>query len=130
MGGWRVQGRSDSQAEQLMADALAVQDAGAFAIVLEMVPGELATELTAVLGIPTIGIGAGVDCDGQVLVCNDLLGFDLSFSPRFVKRFAELQEPMIGAIQSYVDEVRSGTFPADEHTFHREKKARKVTRLY
>jgi len=130
LGGWRVQGRSDAQAEQLMSDALAVQAAGAFALVLEMVPAELAAEVTAALEIPTIGIGAGIDCSGQVLVCNDLLGFDTSFSPRFLKRYAELQDPMIAAIKDYVSEVREGTFPTDEHAFHRSKKARKITRLY
>ena len=130
MSGFRVQGRSESAGEQLMRDALAVQDAGAFCIVLEMVPAELAAEITAALAIPTIGIGAGVDCDGQVLVCNDLLGFDLRFQPRFVRRFAELENPMIAAVRAYADAVRSGEFPAEEHTFHRQGGARKVARLY
>ena len=113
-----------------MHDALAVQEAGAFSLVLEMVPAELAAEVTAALEIPTIGIGAGVDCSGQVLVCNDLLGFDMSFSPRFLKRYAELQDPMVQAISAYVAEVREGSFPTDAHSFHRTAKARKVTRLY
>jgi len=130
LGGWRVQGRSDAQAEQLMSDALSVQAAGAFALVLEMVPAELAAEVTAALEIPTIGIGAGVDCSGQVLVCNDLLGFDMAFSPKFLKRYAELQDPMVAAIQAYVAEVREGAFPGEEHSFHRKSAARKVTRLY
>ena len=130
LGGWRVQGRGDAAAEQLMTDALAVQDAGAFCLVLEMVPAELAAEVTTALEIPTIGIGAGVECSGQVLVCNDLLGFDTSFSPRFLKRYAELQDPMIAAIKDYVSEVRSGAFPTEAHAFHRSAKARKIARLY
>jgi 3-methyl-2-oxobutanoate hydroxymethyltransferase len=130
LGGFRVQGRGDEGAAQLLADALAVQDAGAFCVVLEMVPAELAAEVTAALHIPTIGIGAGADCDGQVLVCNDLLGFDTSFRPRFVKRFAELQDPMTEAVAAYVAEVRAGTFPGPEHAFHRKRGPRKVARLY
>lgn len=129
-GGWRVQGRSEAAARQLVADAVAVQEAGAFCVVLEMVPAELAAEVTARLHIPTIGIGAGPDCDGQVLVCNDLLGFDSSFKPRFVKRFAELEAPMVGAFRDYVAEVRDGSFPAEEHCFHREGRNAKIARLY
>ena len=130
LGGWRVQGRGDEAGEQLIQDAIAVQDAGAFALVLEMVPTELAAEVTAALRIPTIGIGAGADCDGQVLVCNDLLGFDMSFSPKFLKRYAELQNPMTDAVMRYVDEVRSGLFPAAEHSFHRTNPSKKIARLY
>ncbi len=121
LGGWRVQGRGDEGAEQLRRDCLAVQDAGAFSVVFEMVPGELAAELTDMLHIPTIGIGAGPHCDGQVLVCNDLLGLDTRFQPRFVKRFAELEQPMIDAVAHYVAEVKAGTFPAREHGFWRSK---------
>jgi len=130
IGGFRVQGRGDAGAEKLMADALAIQQAGAFCIVLEMVPAELAAEVTAALDIITIGIGAGVHCDGQVLVCNDLLGFDSSFKPRFVKRFAELEQPMVTAVGAYVDEVREGTFPAPENSFHRRKGPARVARIY
>jgi 3-methyl-2-oxobutanoate hydroxymethyltransferase len=130
LGGWRVQGRGEAAAEQLLEDAMAIQEAGAFSLVLEMVPAELASEVTAALEIPTIGIGAGQDCSGQVLVCNDLLGFDMSFSPRFLKRYAELQDPMVAAIKDYVSEVRRGVFPTDAHAFHRSAKARKITRLY
>jgi len=130
LGGWRVQGRSDAQAEQLIQDAMAVQEAGAFALVLEMVPAELAAEVTSALEIPTIGIGAGAHCSGQVLVCNDLLGFDMSFSPRFLKRYAELQDTMVEAISKYVSEVREGSFPTEDHSFHRSAKTRKVARLY
>ena len=130
LGGWRVQGRSDAAAEQLIQDALAIQDAGAFALVLEMVPAELAAEVTSALRIPTIGIGAGVGCDGQVLVCNDLLGLDMAFSPKFLKRYAELQGPITQAVSEYVSEVRAGTFPADEHSFHRKNPSKKIARLY
>ncbi len=130
MGGFRVQGRSEEGADQLMADALAVQAAGAFCVVLEMVPAELAAEITGALDIPTIGIGAGQHCDGQVLVCNDLLGMDTSFTPRFLKRYAELEGPMQKAFEDYVREVRDGSFPTDDHAFHRKKGPRKVTKIY
>ncbi len=130
LGGFKVQGRGEAAAEQLVRDAAAVQEAGAFCLVLEMVPAELAAEISAQLDIPTIGIGAGAGCDGQVLVCNDLLGLDARFHPRFVKRFAELQNPVIEAVRHYVDEVRQGAFPADEHSFHRARGPHRVARLY
>lgn len=129
LGGFRVQGQSEEAAERLIQDARAVQEAGAFAVVLELVPSELAAEVTAILDIPTIGIGAGPDCDGQVLVCNDLLGLDSRFRPRFVRRFAELEQPVVDAVRTYVGAVRDGSFPADEHVFHR-KGERKIARLY
>lgn len=129
MGGFKVQGRGDAAAAQLLDDALAVQEAGAFCIVLEMVPSELAAEVTARLDVPTIGIGAGPDCDGQVLVCNDLLGLDLRFAPRFVRRFAELEPEVTGAFERYVAAVRDGSFPTHAHSFHRSRKA-KLARLY
>jgi 3-methyl-2-oxobutanoate hydroxymethyltransferase len=121
LGGWRVQGRGDAGLSQLRKDCLAVQDAGAFSIVFEMVPGEVAAELTELLDIPTIGIGAGPYCDGQVLVCNDLLGFDTRFKPRFVKRFAELERPIVDGVTRYVAEVKAGSFPAREHGFWKRK---------
>ncbi|MCB9758283.1 MAG: 3-methyl-2-oxobutanoate hydroxymethyltransferase [Alphaproteobacteria bacterium] len=130
LGGWRVQGRGQEAAERLMRDALAIQEAGAFCVVLEMVPAELAAEVSAALGIPTIGIGAGPHCDGQVLVCNDLLGFDSGFKPRFVKRFAELEAPVVDAVRAYAEDVREGSFPAEEHSFHRRRGPRKVAKLY
>ena len=130
LGGFKVQGRSDAAAEQLMADARAVQEAGAFCVVLEMVPASLAAEVSAALQIPTVGIGAGVDCDGQVLVCNDLLGLDSGFKPRFVKRYAELEQPMIRAVKSYAREVKDGDFPTDDHAFHRKRGPRKVRKIY
>ena len=129
MGGFKVQGRGDAAAAQLIEDALAVQEAGAFCIVLEMVPSELAAEVTARLDVPTIGIGAGPDCDGQVLVCNDLLGLDLRFSPRFVRRFAELEPAVTSAFERYVEAVQDGSFPTPAHSFHRSRKA-KLARLY
>ncbi|MSQ01033.1 MAG: 3-methyl-2-oxobutanoate hydroxymethyltransferase [Myxococcales bacterium] len=116
-GGFKVQGRDAETAARIRDDALAVQDAGAFCIVLEMIPATLAAELTALLTIPTIGIGAGNDCDGQVLVCNDLLGLDERFKPRFVKRFADLAQAVAAAGSAYVAEVKAGTFPAAEHGF-------------
>jgi 3-methyl-2-oxobutanoate hydroxymethyltransferase len=130
LGGWKVQGRGAQAAEQLLQDALALQDAGAFALVLEMVPAELAAQVSAALEIPTIGIGAGVHCDGQVLVINDLLGFDLGFSPRFLKRYAELQPQMVQAVQSYVEEVRAGEFPTSAHSFHRRRVPAKLAKVY
>ncbi len=128
--GYRVQGRGEQAAEQLRRDALAVQEAGAFCLVLEMVPAELAAELTEELQIPTIGIGAGAGCDGQVLVCNDLLGLDSRFQPRFVKRFASLEAVVQGAVKDYVDEVRAGTFPTPEHAFHQREPRAKLARIY
>ncbi|HET9873494.1 MAG TPA: 3-methyl-2-oxobutanoate hydroxymethyltransferase [Propionibacteriaceae bacterium] len=116
LGGYKVQGRG-AGAEQLVADAHAVAEAGAFAIVFEMVPGELATRLTAELPIPTIGIGAGVGCDAQVLVWQDMAGLRTGPAPRFVKRYADLATTLTEAARAYLDDVRSGTFPAQEHTF-------------
>ena len=130
LGGFKVQGRSDAAAEQLLRDARAVAEAGAFCVVLEMVPAELAKMVTDELDIPTIGIGAGVDCDGQVLVCNDLLGFDSSFKPRFVKRFAELEQVMVGATADYVAEVKERSFPTEAHSFQRRRGPSKVTKIY
>lgn len=128
--GYRVQGRGAEAAERLIQDALAVQEAGAFCLVLEMVPAELAAEITARLEIPTIGIGAGAACDGQVLVCNDLLGLDSRFQPRFVKRFAHLEGTVLDAVRAYVDEVRQGSFPAEEHSFRQGEPRARLARLY
>ena len=117
LGGFKVQGRGDDAADKIVADALAIERAGAFAIVLEAVPPDVAARVTAELGIPTIGIGAGPACDGQVLVCTDLLGMLRGHSPKFAKRYAELGDAIVGAVRSYVDEVRSGAFPAPEHQY-------------
>lgn len=130
MGGFRVQGRSDEAAEQVIRDARAVEAAGAFCLVLEGIPQDVAAEITAQLGIPTIGIGAGPACDGQVLVCNDILGLDLSFAPRFVKRYARLEEQAVAAFQTFAQEVREGAFPGPEHSFHRRRGPAKVAKLY
>jgi 3-methyl-2-oxobutanoate hydroxymethyltransferase len=116
LGGYRVQGRGDA-AEQVLADAHAVQQAGAFAVVLEMVPAPVAKQITAELHIPTIGIGAGPDCDAQVLVWQDMAGLRTGKAPRFVKRYADLAGVLTGAVQRFADEVRAGEFPAGEHTF-------------
>lgn len=116
MGGYKVQGRKE-QAERIMEDALAVQNAGAFAVVLEGIPAKLAAEISAGLTIPTIGIGAGPACDGQVLVVHDILGLCEKYSPKFVKRYADLAPLISGAVKQYVDEVRSGDFPTEEHSF-------------
>lgn len=116
MGGYKVQGRNE-QADRIMDDALAVQNSGAFAIVLEGIPATLAAEITAELTIPTIGIGAGPDCDGQVLVIHDILGLCDKYSPKFVKRYADLGPIISEAVKKYIDEVRSGEFPTAEHSF-------------
>jgi 3-methyl-2-oxobutanoate hydroxymethyltransferase len=115
-GGYKVQGRNE-QADRIIDDAIAVQNSGAFAIVLECIPAALAAEITAELKIPTIGIGAGPDCDGQVLVIHDILGLCEKYSPKFVKRYAELGPIISEAVKNYLDEVRSGQFPTAEHSF-------------
>lgn len=117
MGGFRVQGRQDEQARQLMADALAVAEAGAFAMVLEGIPAGLAAEITAAVPIPTIGIGAGAGCDGQVLVIHDILGLCEKYSPKFVKRYADAAGLIRNAADDYVREVKAGAFPGPEHSF-------------
>jgi 3-methyl-2-oxobutanoate hydroxymethyltransferase len=129
IGGFKVQGRDQAAADRLLEDALAVQDAGAFCVVLEMVPEDVANRVTQALEVPTIGIGAGAGCDGQVLVCNDLLGMDLSFQPRFVKRYAQLEADILAAMRGYAADVRSGDFPAPEHSFRRRSSA-KLRRVY
>lgn len=116
LGGYKVQGRAD-QADHLLADAHAVAKAGAFAVVLEKVPATLADHITADIPIPTIGIGASPDCDGQILVVDDMLGLFTDFKPKFVKRFATLGDDGKTAIQSYANEVRARSFPGPEHTF-------------
>ena len=116
LGGYKVQGR-DAQADALLADAHAVADAGAFAVVLEKVPAVMADRITAGIAIPTIGIGASAGCDGQILVVDDMLGLFTAFKPKFVKRYAALGTDGEAAIAAYAAEVRARTFPADEHTF-------------
>ncbi|MBU3707099.1 MAG: 3-methyl-2-oxobutanoate hydroxymethyltransferase [Mycobacterium sp.] len=116
LGGFRVQGRGDSS-EQTIHDAIAVQEAGAFAVVLEMVPAELATQLTGKLTIPTIGIGAGPHCDAQVLVWQDMAGLTSGRTAKFVKRFADVGGELRRAATRYAEEVAGGTFPGEEHSF-------------
>lgn len=117
MGGFKVQGRSADAAARILEDAKILEDAGAFSMVVEAVPAELATEITRTLGIPTIGIGAGVNCDGQVLVLHDLLGLFERFLPKFAKRYVNLKEIGVNAIVEYKKEVEDGTFPGPEHSF-------------
>lgn len=116
-GGFKVQARDEKSAKTLRDDALRLQDAGAYAIVLEGIPAALATEVSQALEIPTIGIGAGHGCDGQVLVMHDLLGLDDTFKPKFVKRYAELAQPIRDAFDTYAQEVRARTFPTEAHAF-------------
>ncbi len=115
--GFRVQGRDKEAAEQLLEDALALQEAGAFMIVFEMVPADLAKRVTDALSIPTIGIGAGPHTSGQVLVIQDLLGMNADFKPRFVKRFARLEETIVDALNAFGEEVRHGEFPDEDHSY-------------
>jgi 3-methyl-2-oxobutanoate hydroxymethyltransferase len=126
MGGYVVQGRDEEQAKKILSDAIALEQAGCYALVLEGVPLELAREITERLTIPTIGIGAGVHCDGQVLVCYDLLGLNPDFKPKFVKRYADLYGTIRGATQTYLDEVRGQTFPDEAHSFGAAKPLRVV----
>ena len=118
MGGYKVQGRIEEQRRKIVDDALAVEEAGAFSLVLECIPVELAQEITERLEIPTIGIGAGVHCDGQVLVIHDLLGLLGEFRPKFVKRYVDLRTVISQAVGDYIKEIREKTFPTDEHSFH------------
>ncbi len=117
MGGFKVQGREEEQARRILADAKAVEDAGAFAVVLEGIPRNLAKAVTAALSIPTIGIGAGADCDGQVLVIHDILGLCDKYSPRFVKRYADISATISSGIEQYIKEVKAGDFPTTDHSF-------------
>ncbi len=117
LGGNRVQGKTEAGAQRLIEDALAIQEAGAFALVLECIPARLADMITAKVDIPTIGIGAGNGCDGQILVYQDMLGMFREYTPKFVKHFAELGDAMENAFRSYDSQVKAGTYPAPEHTF-------------
>jgi len=121
MGGFRVQGRTSDAALELLEDAQALEQAGAYALVLEGIPSAAAAAITRGVGIPTIGIGAGPDTDGQVLVCYDLLGMYRGLAPKFVRHFAELGDAVVQAARTYASEIRAGTFPAPEHTFAMER---------
>jgi 3-methyl-2-oxobutanoate hydroxymethyltransferase len=124
-GGFKVQGRGSDE-DRVLADARALDEAGAFAIVLEAIPPDVAARVTASVSVPTIGIGAGAACDGQVLVCTDLLGMARGHSPKFAKHFAELGDQIVGAVRAYVDEVQAGTFPAPEHAYKPNDPSRSV----
>ncbi|HEX5032836.1 MAG TPA: 3-methyl-2-oxobutanoate hydroxymethyltransferase [bacterium] len=121
MGGYKIQGRGKA-AKKVLRDAKAVADAGAYALVLEGITLELAKEITAAVPVPTIGIGSGRHCDGQVLVCYDLLGVFQDFSPKFVKHYADLKHVVGSAVETYISEVKSGKFPGPEHSFGEAKK--------
>ena len=118
MGGYRVQGKTERAAEQLQRDARAVEAAGAFAIVLEGIPRELAAEITKSVRIPTIGIGAGPDCDGQILVLHDLLGLTFQEPPKFARRYANIGEVISQAVREYCEDVQGGAFPSDAESYH------------
>jgi 3-methyl-2-oxobutanoate hydroxymethyltransferase len=118
LGGFRVQGKTADAADRLVRDALAVEAAGAFAVVLEAVPRDLAARITRELRIPTIGIGAGPDCDGQILVVNDLLGLTFTHTPKFARQYANVGEVISNALSDYCADVRSGTFPTDAESYH------------
>lgn len=130
MGGFKVQGREHGGAERLLEDALALQDAGAYILVLEGIPAEIAQRITAALDIPTIGIGAGPHCDGQVLVIYDLLGMNDSFKPKFVRRYEDFAGRIRAATRAYVDDVRAGAFPAERESFFLDARpAKSVSRV-
>jgi len=118
MGGYKVQGKEESQREKLLADAVAVERAGAFSLVLEAIPLSLAQEITQTVKIPTIGIGAGIHCDGQVLVIHDLLGLTGTVRPKFVKHYAHLETDMAKAVKAFLSDVKKKKFPTDRHSFH------------
>ncbi len=117
LGGFKVQGRGERAAEKVLEDARALAEAGAYAVVLEAIPPDLASRVTLELDIPTIGIGAGRACDGQVLVCTDLLGMTREHAPKFAKHFGEVGDTIVAAVKAYVSEVEAGTFPGPEHAY-------------
>jgi 3-methyl-2-oxobutanoate hydroxymethyltransferase len=129
LGGFKVQGRTRSAAEQIFEDARAVQAAGACMVVLEGVPRGLAARITAELAIPTIGIGAGAGCDGQVLVCTDLLGMNPDFKPKFVRQFSDGYTQMKGAFSAYIEAVHDGSFPAEHESFSAPEAGSRLTAL-
>jgi len=122
LGGFKVQGKDAKGAQKIIDDALQLEDAGAFSVLLEAVPAPITKMVTERLTVPTIGIGAGVYCDGQVLVVHDLLGLFDRFTPKFAKQYVNLSEPIFKAFESYIDEVRKETFPTDQHSFHIDEK--------
>jgi 3-methyl-2-oxobutanoate hydroxymethyltransferase len=129
LGGFRVQGKTADAARQVARDARAVEAAGAFAVVLESMPRELAASITSKLRIPTIGIGAGPDCDGQVLVFHDLVGLTMDHTPKFARRHANLAAEISRAVTEYCDDVRSGRFPSDAESYHSAAELREPSRV-
>jgi 3-methyl-2-oxobutanoate hydroxymethyltransferase len=122
LGGFKVQGKDAQAAQKIIDDALSLEDAGAFSVLLEAIPAPVAKRITERLTVPTVGIGAGVHCDGQVLVVHDMLGFFDRFTPKFAKRYVNVSELMLKAFDSYREEVLKGTFPTDQHSFHIDEK--------
>ena len=122
LGGFKVQGKDAQAAQRIIDDALLLEDAGAFSVLLEAIPAPIAKRITERLKVPTIGIGAGVHCDGQVLVVHDILGLFDRFTPKFAKRYINLSESMLKAFQEYREEVLKGDFPTDQHSFHIDEK--------
>jgi len=122
LGGFKVQGKDAQAAQKIIDDALALQDAGAFSVLLEAVPAPIAKMVTERLTVPTIGIGAGVHCDGQVLVVHDMLGLFDRFTPKFAKKYVNLSEVILKALDAYKEEVIKGEFPTDQHSFHIDEK--------
>lgn len=122
LGGFKVQGRTAEAAKRIIDDANALEEAGAFSIVLEAIPGEIARQITQTVGIPTIGIGAGIQCDGQVLVYQDMIGLFDRFVPRFVKQYSRVGEIMLDSFKQFKEEVEKGVFPGEEHSFRIEEK--------
>jgi 3-methyl-2-oxobutanoate hydroxymethyltransferase len=123
LGGFKVQGKSLDQAKRMVDDALALEEAGAFALVLEAIPRQLAAIITERVGIPTVGIGAGAECDGQVLVYHDLVGLFRRFKPKFVKAYADAYGQQLKAVREYIEDVQAGRFPAEEHSFTMKQEA-------
>jgi len=130
MGGYKVQGKGEEAADRMLEDAAELERAGAFSLVLECVPSELAKEISDRLTIPAIGIGAGPHCDGQVLVYHDLLGFEDRLAPKFVRRYAELGKVTQEALERYAADVRSGEFPSDEESFHDPRRGDGIRKIY
>jgi 3-methyl-2-oxobutanoate hydroxymethyltransferase len=126
LGGYRVVGKSYDEAKRLMDDAIALQEAGVFSIVLETIPAQLAEKITAQLSVPTIGIGAGVHCDGQVQVLHDILGLYTDFVPKHSKHFADLGKALRTALKQYIEEIRDGSFPSEAHSFFMKEEALKA----
>jgi 3-methyl-2-oxobutanoate hydroxymethyltransferase len=125
LGQFKVRGKDTEEARKICADAQNLERAGVFAVILECIPQDLARRVTAKLKVPTIGIGAGPHCDGQILVFHDLVGYSTGYIPKFVKRYADLQSVIGQAVKRYSEDVRSGVFPDETHSYHRKKRIEK-----